>query len=49
MKKSYRSLDCQFYHERKQYLNCNDFMQMINEAKEEFGDTLRHNDAMREE
>ena len=49
MKKSYRYLARLFHSDKNQHLNCTDLMQMITEYKEELGDTLRHNDAMREE
>ena len=45
----YHSLDCRFHHDKNQHLNCTDLMQMINKDKEELGDTLLRNDAMREE
>ena len=35
--------------DRNQHLNCTDLMQMIKKAREELGDILRHNDAMRKE
>ena len=49
MKKSYRSLARPFHPDKNHHLNCTDFMQIINEAKEELGDKLFHNDAMSEE
>ena len=49
MKKDYRSLACLFHPDKNQHINCTDLMQMINKIKEEFGDTLFHNDKMREE
>ena len=47
IKKAYRSLARQFHPDKNQNLNCTDLMQMINQAKEDFGDTLRNNDTMR--
>ena len=48
IKKSNRYLARRFRPDKTQHLNSTDLMQMINKAKEELGDTLRHNDAMRE-
>ena len=47
IRKAYCSLDRQFYPDKNQHLNCTHLMQMIDEAKEELGDMLRHNDEMR--
>ena len=49
MKKYYRNMACRFYPDDNKYLQDSDVMLMINKAKEEFEDTLRYNDAMREQ
>ena len=49
MKKAYRTLALRFYPDRNQHSQVSNMMEMINEAKEELENTLRHNDAMREE
>ena len=49
MEKAYYYLACQFHTDKTQHLNCTDLIQIINDSKEKYGDTLRHNYAMREE
>ena len=49
MKKSYRSLAPRFHPGKNQHSQVSDVMKMINEAKEGLENTLRHNDAIREE
>ena len=49
MKKSYCSLALQFHPDKNQHSQVSVVLKMINEAKEEFENTLRHNDTIREE
>ena len=49
MKKAYRSLALRFHPDKNQHSHISDVMKMINEAKEELENTLRHNDAIMEE
>ena len=49
MKKSYLSLACFFHPDKNQHSQVYDVVQMINEDKEELKNTIRHNDAIREE
>ena len=49
MKKVYRSLALRFHPDKNQHSQVSDVMKMINEAKEELENILRHNDAIREE
>ena len=49
MKKVYRSLALQFHPDKNQHPQVSDVMKMINEAKEELENTLRHNDSISEE
>ena len=49
MKKAYRYLDRRFHPDKNQHFNCTDLMKMINQSKEELGDALRNNDAMRDQ
>ena len=49
MKKSYHYLALQFHPDKNQSSQVSDVMKMINEAKEEFKNTLSHNDAIIEE
>ena len=48
-KKAYCPLDLQFNPDKNQHSQFSDVMKMINEAKQELENTLRHNDAIREE
>ena len=48
-KKSYRSLALRFHPDKNQHSQVSDVMKMINEAKEELENILRHSDAIREE
>ena len=49
MEKAYRTLAHWFHPDKNKHSHFSDVMQMINESKEELEDTLRHNDAMREQ
>ena len=49
MKKSYRKLALWFHPDKNKHSQAPDVMLMINEAKEELEDTLRHIDEMREQ
>ena len=49
MEKAYRSLACRFHPDKNQHSQVSDVMQMMNKAKEELENTLRHIVAMREE
>ena len=49
MKKSYRSLALRFHPDKNQHSQVLDVIKMINEAKEDLENTLRHNDTIREE
>ena len=48
MKKAYYSLALRFQPDKNQHSQVSDAMKMINKAKEEWEDTLCHNDAIRE-
>ena len=48
MKKAYRYLALQFNPDKNKHSQVSDVMKMINEAKEELENTLRHNYAIRE-
>ena len=49
MKKAYRSMFLRFHLDKNIHENASKVMRMINEAKEGLEDTLRNNDAIREE
>ena len=49
MKKSYHSMACRFHPDKNIGLDTTEMMKMINEAKDGLEDTLRTNDASREE
>ena len=49
MKKAYLSLALRFHPYKNQHSQVSYVMRMINEAKEELENTLRHDDAIREE
>ena len=49
MKKSYCSQALQFHPDKNQHSQVSDVMKMINEAKEDLENTLRHNYSIREE
>ena len=49
MKKSYSSMALQFHPAKNQHSRVSDVIKMINKAKEELENTLRHNDTIREE
>ena len=49
MKRAYRSLALRFHYNKNQHSQVSDVMKTINEAKEELENSLRHNDAIRED